>query len=86
MNRTTRILSRRHGAALALVAALLAGACSQGSSEKDLLASARSYFDKKDYAAATIQLKGALQKNENSAEARLLLGQTLLEQGDPRTA
>jgi putative PEP-CTERM system TPR-repeat lipoprotein len=76
----------RRWAALTLAAALVLGACSRGGSEQELLASARAYMDKQDYAAATIQLKSALQQNEQSAAARLLLGRALLESGNPRGA
>lgn len=63
-----------------LLAALLAGGC--GSSADDMLVSARDYLAKNDHAAATIQLKNALAKNPNSAEARFLLGSALLDSGD----
>jgi putative PEP-CTERM system TPR-repeat lipoprotein len=65
-----------------LLASLLAmGACS-GPSDRELLASARSYIDKKDTAAAVIELKNLLQKNPKSGEARFLLGKLLAESGD----
>ena len=47
-----------------------------------MLASAKDYIAKNDSKAAVIQLKNALQKNPNSAEARFLLGSVLLESGD----
>ena len=47
-----------------------------------LLASAKTYLAKKDSRAAVIQLKSALQKQPDLAEARFLLGRTLLEDGD----
>ncbi len=50
------------------------------------LASAEAYIEKQDYAAAVIQLKSALQKNANNAEARQLLGRSLLETGDAKAA
>lgn len=76
---------------MTLLAALLAGAallgaCSGGKSEAELVASAKSYVEKQDHAAAIIQLKAALQKNPNSGEARLLLGRSLLESGDAPAA
>ena len=43
-------------------------------------------LDKRDTNGAIIQLKNALDKNPGSAEARLLLGQTLLQGGDPAAA
>lgn len=66
---------------LSLTLALALAACS-GSSEKDLIASAKASLEKNDAKTAVIQLKNALQKNANSGEARLLLGKSLLESGD----
>ncbi len=66
---------------IALGAAMLLAACS-GPTDKDSVAAASAAFDKKDYAAATIQLKNALQANPQSADARLLLGLSLLATGD----
>ena len=71
-------------ACIAIGAAALA-ACS-GASDTDLLKSAKELLAKQDTKGAVIQLKNALQKNANSAEARLLLGKTLLEGGDPVSA
>ncbi len=69
---------------LAIAALTLAG-CG-GESEKDLIASAKTFIEKKDGKAAVIQLKNVLQKNPQSTEARLLLGKALLESGDPVAA
>ena len=63
------------------LAALLVGGCSE-QPPAALLASAKEYLGKKDPSAAVIQLKSALQKQPDLAEARFLLGQTLLEGGD----
>jgi cellulose synthase operon protein C len=71
--------------AVALAAALLLAACG-GPSEADMLTSARTYLDKQDHRAAVIQLKSLLQKNGQLAEARYLLGRSLLEQGDVAAA
>lgn len=70
---------------LAASLAALAGACGSESPE-ELLAAARSQFDKRDYGAATIQLRNALKQNPQHAEARYLLGQTLMQSGDLATA
>jgi putative PEP-CTERM system TPR-repeat lipoprotein len=78
---TVRRLSTAHLLPVALGAALLLAACG-GPSDTASVASATAAFEKKDYAAATIQLKNALQANPQSQEARLLLGLTLLATGD----
>lgn len=64
-----------------LAVAFLAAGCGGGSSE-EMLTSAKDYLAKNDPAAATIQLKNALAKNPNLAEARFLLGRALLDSGD----
>ena len=69
---------------LAVAAALLAG-CG-GKSEADLTASGKQLLAEKNPSAAIIQLKSALQKAPESAEARLLLGKALLDNGDPVSA
>lgn len=80
----SRGLRRAGWAALALAAVLAAG-CG-GKSEAELMSSAKAYLDKRDAKAATIQLKNLLEKNPQSPEARFLLGQALLESGDPVSA
>jgi putative PEP-CTERM system TPR-repeat lipoprotein len=75
--------SARCGAALALAATLaVLGACG-GKDEAALMASAKQYIEKRDSKAAIIELKNVLEKNPQSGEARFLLGQALLESGDP---
>lgn len=64
--------------------ALLAG-CSKQSPEQ-MLASAKTYAAAKDYTSAVIKLKGVLQVTPDAAEARFLLGKTLLDLGDPVSA
>lgn len=63
-----------------LVVALLT-ACGQESPET-LMASAKAYLAKGDRSAAVIQLKNLLKGAPNNGEARLLLGQALLEEED----
>jgi putative PEP-CTERM system TPR-repeat lipoprotein len=53
-----------------------------GESEPALIASAKSLLERKDPKSAIIQLKTALQKNPQSGQARLLLGQVLLDACD----
>jgi putative PEP-CTERM system TPR-repeat lipoprotein len=62
------------------IATMLVAGCSQ--SPEALLASAKDYLSKKDNKAAVIQLRNALQKRPDLAEARFLLGKTLLDSGD----
>lgn len=71
--------------ALACTAALLAAGCG-GDKPEALIASAKTYLAKNDRQAAIIQLKNALQKNPDNAEARFLLGRTELEIEDPASA
>jgi putative PEP-CTERM system TPR-repeat lipoprotein len=68
-----------------ILLALALAACGGDSPEK-LMSSARDYLAKNDDAAAVIQLRNVLQKNAQNGEARLLLGQILLRQGDPLAA
>ena len=65
------------------VAALVAG-CSD--KPEALVAQAKESLAKHDRNAAVIHLKSALQVEPDNAEARLLLGNALLEQGDPVSA
>ena len=78
-------MTPRLAATCLAIAALTLVGCG-GESEKDLIASAKTFIDKKDGKAAVIQLKNVLQKNPQSTEARLLLGKALLESGDPVAA
>lgn len=60
-----------------LIAALLSG-CSSKNPET-MIASAKEFLGKKDNKSAIIQLKNALQKAPDNAEARFLLGQAQLD-------
>jgi putative PEP-CTERM system TPR-repeat lipoprotein len=75
--------SARRGATLALAAMLAMLAACGGKNEPELMASAKQYIEKHDTKAAIIELKNLLEKNPQSGEARFLLGQALLESGDP---
>lgn len=64
---------------------LALGACTEKSTQS-LLADGKAAVAKKDYRAAVIQFKAALQDEPNSPELRYLLGQALLDAGDPVAA
>lgn len=75
---------------LALIATSLMLATMQSgcgpASEQQSIDEAKVLIEKRDLKAAAIQLKGALNDHPASAEARLLLGKTLLGSGDPVAA
>jgi cellulose synthase operon protein C len=64
---------------------VLLAACG-GDSPASLIKSARDYLAKGDSSAAVIQLRNALQKAPEDAEARYLLGTALTERRDPAGA
>ena len=64
---------------------MLAG-CSGGMSEGELINSSELLIEKRQFSAAAIQLKTALQKNASSAKARYVLSNVLLELGDVAAA
>lgn len=71
---------------LCLTAAFLLPACSKEADSQKLVASAKQAQDKGDLKAAVIELKNALQKNPENAEARAQLGKLYIKQGDPASA
>ncbi len=74
----------RNAAWALLIVTLLAG-CG-GATPEAMLVSGKDYLARNDRPAAVIQLRNALQKNPDLAEARHLLGQTLLEMGEVQAA
>lgn len=80
--RATRAL-RRAGTSV-LLAMLLAG-CS-GEKPEQYLSKAQQYYAGGDKKTAVIELKNAIQKNPDYAEARALLGKIYVEQGDGASA
>ena len=66
---------------LPLALSLVLG-CDRREDDVATLDSAKVYLQKRELPAAVIQLKNVLQGEPNSAEARFLLGKTLLELGD----
>ena len=76
----TRCILRRYICVAAMASAVLAGC---GQTPEELLASAKEHLAKNDHNTAVIQLRNALQESPDLAEARFLLGQALLDAGDP---
>lgn len=71
----------------ALLALLLLGAAGCGEkSPAELIESAKASISKQDHKAAIVELKSAIQKMPDDAEARLLLGRAYLETGDHAAA
>ena len=77
--------SNLYVAASGLCVSMLLAACGGGSADS-MLSSAKDYIAKNDNKAAVIQIKNALQKDPNSAEARMMLGTALLNTGDVAAA
>lgn len=78
---TTTRFEFRSGLAIAAIALALT-ACGAQNDPKALIESAKAALAKSDPATATIQLKNALQKSPDNAEARFLLARALLQSGD----
>lgn len=70
--------------AAAVTLGVILAAC--GDSPEKLVEAARQHLDKNDPSSASIELKNALAKNPDLAEARFLLGRAMLEAGDPANA
>ena len=73
--------TRAQAALSALLVSLMLAGC--GEKPEAMISSAKDYLAKNDNKAAVIQIKNALQKNPDMPEARFLLGETLLNSGDP---
>ena len=57
-------------------------ACTQSFTDSEHIEKAGEHINKREFKAAEIELKNALQINQSNAEARLLLGQVYLDNGD----
>ena len=69
-----------------LLPLLVLTACSQSASDQDYFEKAVGYYDEGKIKAAVIETKNALKQNPDNPEARKLLGQLYLVQGDPASA
>ena len=81
---THRTRKMRHLAFAGLILAL--SACSKPDTPEALIADAQAYQAKGDTKAAIIQLKNALNKSPDNAQARLQLGALHIDSGDPASA
>lgn len=71
---------------LAMTATITLSGCQRNLSDAELLASAEQSWVSGDSKTAIIELKNALQRNSDNAEARALLGHIYLANGDPLSA
>lgn len=78
--RRPRWSAHARGVAAATLSVFLLAGC--GETPEEMLASAKTYIEKKEFDTASIQLKNALQANANLAEARFLLGRVNARQGN----
>ncbi|MDB5771164.1 MAG: hypothetical protein JWM42_1538 [Burkholderia sp.] len=84
-NKRTKVF--RVGMLSGLIAIVLAaGGCGNRQSAEALISEAKAFREKGDNNSAIIQLKNALQKNPDDAQARYLLGATYVDTGDPVSA
>lgn len=80
MRKNTPLRRVRVAGAVLAASVLLAGCFDEGAPQ--LVASGKARMEKKEYRAAAIDFKNALQKDSANVEARFLLGKSLLETGD----
>lgn len=76
----------RHAVAASIALALLVTACKGQRDAPALLADAAAYQQKGELKSAVIQLKNVIQQQPDNAQARSMLGEVYLEQGDPASA
>ena len=82
MNRFDRLVLI---ATMTFASALPLTGCGQASEQQSII-EAKASIEKRDLKSAMIRLKSTLNDHPNSAEARFLLGKTLLAAGDPAAA
>ena len=61
---------------------IIVAACGSGDTTEEHIARANQFIAGSDYDSAVIELKNALQKDNQSGEARWLLGKVYLDSGD----
>ncbi len=71
---------------VALVSLTLIAGCGRFADDETRIERAREHIAQGEYRAATIELKNVLKGSPRNTEARLLLGQTAFELGDPASA
>jgi len=79
-------IQRARGRILCSALTLAIGLCGTSALASESADKARAFFDKGELRAATIELKNALQKDPNDADARLLLGKLYLDSGNGAAA
>jgi putative PEP-CTERM system TPR-repeat lipoprotein len=86
MNQMLTGKSRKRVLALSLGLALTGCDLFHEATDAEHVAKAKEFLDKNDYRSSSIELKSALQKNPNNAEARRLLGEVNLTFGTGEAA
>lgn len=80
MTKTNHLRPVRLAGVLLAASFMLTGCFDEGAPQ--LVASGKARMEKKEFKAAAIDFKNALQKDSSNVEARFLLGKALLESGD----
>lgn len=83
--RAARAPARLAVGAVLVVALAALGGCGSAT-EAETVASVQALLDKREHAAAVIELKNALDRTPDSSRLRLLLGKALLQSGDAAAA
>ena len=86
MKRSRPIIENLTLAALALLVAVSAPAAIDRERSQDFYEKALQHFNEEGFSAAVIELRNALQQDPDNLPARILLGETLLLEDQPRAA
>lgn len=79
-------LGRKYGALVVFAFCLAIGGVAHAGDARSFLRQAQTLYDKGDVKGAVIELKNALQEDPSLTEARYLLGQVYLQEGDGNSA